>query len=65
MASEDRLNYKIAIAESFPEISGSQMRPQLVATLKTSPIAVEQILLSAEIGTIAAHIKTRTLICTH
>jgi hypothetical protein len=60
-----RPNYKIAIAESFPEISVSHLRPQLIAAIKTSPLAVEQILLSAKIDTIIAHLKTGTLIYTH
>ncbi len=60
-----RPNYKIAIAESFPEISGEHLRPQLIAAIKTSPLAVEQILLSAKIDTIIAHLKTGTLIYTH
>jgi superfamily II DNA or RNA helicase len=60
-----RPNYKIAIAESFPEISGEHLRPQLIAAIKTSPRAVEQILLSAKIDTIIAHLKTGTLIYTH
>jgi superfamily II DNA or RNA helicase len=60
-----RPNYKIAIAESFPEISGEHLRPQLITAIKTSPLAVEQILLSAKIVTIIAHLKTGTLIYTH
>ncbi|NUN63609.1 hypothetical protein HCU40_02345 [Pseudanabaena biceps] len=60
-----RPNYKIAIAESFPEISGEHLRPQLIAAIKTSPLAVEQVLLSAKIDTIIAHLKTGTLIYTH
>ncbi|MBD2315518.1 helicase-related protein [Phormidium tenue] len=60
-----RPNYKIAIAESFPEISGEHLRPQLIAAIKTSPPAVEQVLLSAKIDTIIAHLKTGTLIYTH
>ncbi|TYQ26379.1 methyltransferase domain-containing protein [Pseudanabaena sp. UWO311] len=60
-----RPNYKIAIAESFPEISGEHLRPQLIAAIKTSPLAVEQILLSAKIDTIIAHLQTGTLIYTH
>lgn len=60
-----RPNYKIAIAESFPEISGEHLRPQLITAIKTSPLAVEQVLLSAKIDTIIAHLKTRTLIYTH
>ena len=55
MASEDCPNYKITIAESFPEISGEHLRLQLIAAIKTSPLAVEQILLSAKIDTIVAH----------
>ena len=65
MASEDRPNYKIAIAEIFPEISGDHLRPQLIAAIKTSALAVEQVLLSAKIDTIIAHLKTGTLIYTH
>jgi hypothetical protein len=57
MASEDRPNYKIAIAEIFPEISGEHLRPQLIAAIKTSPLAVEQVLLSAKIDIIIAHLK--------
>jgi superfamily II DNA or RNA helicase len=60
-----RPNYKIAIAESFPEISGEHLRPQLITAIKTSPLAVEQVLLSAKIDTIIAHLKTGTLIYTH
>ncbi len=60
-----RPNYKIAIAESFPEVSGEHLRPQLITAIKTSPLAVEQILLSAKIDTIIAHLKTGTLIYTH
>jgi len=60
-----RPNYKIAIAEIFPEISGEHLRPQLIAAIKTSPLAVEQILLSAKIDNIIAHLKTGTLIYTH
>ncbi|OIP75395.1 MAG: hypothetical protein AUK48_07665 [Oscillatoriales cyanobacterium CG2_30_44_21] len=60
-----RPNYKIAIAESFPEISGEHLRPQLIAAIKTSPLAVEQVLLSAKVDTIIAHLKTGTLIYTH
>jgi superfamily II DNA or RNA helicase len=60
-----RPNYKIAIAESFPEISGEHLRPQLITAIKTSPLSVEQILLSAKIDTIIAHLKTGTLIYTH
>jgi len=60
-----RPNYKIAIAESFPEISGEHLRPQLITAIKTSPLAVEQVLLSAKIDTIISHLKTGTLIYTH
>ncbi|MFM7601054.1 MAG: helicase-related protein [Pseudanabaena sp.] len=60
-----RPNYKIAIAESFPEISGEHLRPQLIAAIKTSPLAVEQVLLTAKIDTIIAHLKTGTMIYTH
>jgi hypothetical protein len=60
-----RPNYKIAIAESFPEISGEHLRSQLIAAIKTSPLAVEQILLEAKIDTIIAHCQTGTLIYTH
>ncbi len=60
-----RPNYKITIAESFPEISGEHLRPQLIAAIKTSPLAVEQVLLTAKIDTIIAHLKTGTLIYTH
>ena len=33
-----RPNYKIAIAESFPEISGEHLRPQLIPVIKNSPL---------------------------
>ena len=36
-----RPNYKIVIAESFPEISGEHLRSRLIAAIKTSPLAVE------------------------
>lgn len=57
-----RPNYKIAIAESFPEISGEHLRPQLIAAIKTSPLAVEQVLLSAKIDTIIAHLDRKSVV---
>ncbi|WP_425216426.1 helicase-related protein [Tumidithrix helvetica] len=60
-----RPNYKIAIAEIFPEISGENLRPDLVQAIKVSPLAVEQVLLEAKIDSIISHLKTGTLIYTH